>query len=46
MVEQGAFYPWTAEAPLPIHGPYHADQALHHACLLVAALIITGGRRG
>jgi hypothetical protein len=40
--EQYAHHP---PAPLPIHGPYVADQALHHACLLVAALIITGGRR-
>lgn len=32
------------ERPLPIHGPYLADQALHHACLLVAAAILAGGR--
>lgn len=32
--------------PAPLHGPYLADQALHHACLLVSALIMVGGRRG
>jgi len=30
--------------PVPLHGPYLADQALHHACLFVAALILAGGR--
>lgn len=30
--------------PLPLHGPYLADQALHHACLLVSALLIAGRR--
>lgn len=39
--EQFAHIP---EAPLPLHGPYLADQALHHACLLVAALVIASGR--
>jgi hypothetical protein len=33
----------TITAPVPLHGPYLADQALHHACLWVAALIATGG---
>lgn len=33
------------DVPLPLHGPYLADQALHHACLWVAALIAAGGRR-
>jgi hypothetical protein len=37
--------PAFAELQTPINGPYQADQSLHHACLLVAALIITGGRR-
>lgn len=32
------------EHPTPLHGPYLADQALHHGCLFVAALIIAGGR--
>lgn len=30
--------------PLPLHGPYLADQALHHGVLLVAAAILAGGR--
>jgi hypothetical protein len=29
--------------PLPLHGPYLADQALHHACLAVAAYVLAGG---
>lgn len=33
-----------ATHPVPLHGPYLADQALHHACLFVAALILAGGR--
>ncbi|GAA0897840.1 hypothetical protein [Pseudonocardia zijingensis] len=49
MVRPGAIFgeqfTHHSPAPLPLHGPYLADQALHHACLLVAALIITGGRR-
>lgn len=32
-----------ATGPLPIHGPYLADQALHHGCLLISALLIAGG---
>lgn len=32
--------PW----PVPLHGPYLADQALHHVCLWIAALIAAGGR--
>ena len=35
----------TEEAPLPIHGPYLADQALHHGALFVAAAILAGGRK-
>lgn len=35
-----------AAGPLPLHGPYLADQALHHACLMVTAAILAGGRRG
>ena len=31
-----------ASGPLPVHGPYLADQALHHACLLITAAILTG----
>lgn len=34
-----------AAGVLPLHGPYLADQALHHGCLLVAALIMAGGAR-
>lgn len=34
-----------AVGPVPLHGPYLADQALHHACLWVAALIVAGGAR-
>jgi len=30
----------TATGPLPLHGPYLADQALHHGCLAVAAAAI------
>ena len=33
-----------ASGPVPLHGPYLADQALHHACLWLAALIMAGGR--
>lgn len=36
----------AAEGPLPIHGPYLADQALHHAVLAVCAAILAGGHRG
>lgn len=31
---------------VPLHGPYLADQALHHACLAVAAYVIAGGGHG
>lgn len=31
--------------PVPLHGPYLADQSLHHAVLWVAALIASGGAR-
>lgn len=31
--------------PLPLHGPYLADQALHHVCLAVVAYILAGGDR-
>lgn len=33
------------EHPTPLHGPYLADQALHHACLAVVAAIIAGRQR-
>jgi hypothetical protein len=29
-----------ADLATPINGPYQADQALHHGCLLVAALLM------
>lgn len=32
------------ERPLPTHGPYLADQALHHGVLAVATAILAGGR--
>jgi hypothetical protein len=28
--------------PVPLHGPYLADQALHHVCLWLAALVAAG----
>lgn len=31
--------------PLPIHGPYLADQSLHHGVLVIAAAILAGGAR-
>lgn len=34
-----------ADLQTPINGMYQADQALHHGCLLVAALVIAGGPR-
>lgn len=37
---------WTdvgPDMPLPLHGPYLADQALHHVCLAVAAYVLAGG---
>lgn len=36
---------WTSPAPLPLHGPYLADQALHHACLAVAAFVLAVGEQ-
>ncbi len=32
------------EHPTSLHGPYLADQALHHACLFVSAFLIAGRR--
>ena len=29
-----------ADLTTPINGPYQADQALHHGCLLIAALVM------
>lgn len=34
----------TGAGPLPLHGPYLADQALHHAALWAAALLIASRR--
>lgn len=34
-----------ARGPLPLHGPYLADQALHHVCVALAAAIIAGRHR-
>lgn len=34
--------PGFAELTTPLNGPYLADQALHHGCLWVAALIAAG----
>jgi hypothetical protein len=36
--------PRFAEMLTPICGPYQADQALHHGCLLVSALVMTANR--
>ncbi len=47
VMRQGVSGPvrWQTQAqPIPLHGVYLADQACHHACLFVAALIISGGR--
>lgn len=33
--------PGFAELAAPISGPYLADQALHHGCLFVAALLVS-----
>lgn len=33
--------PKFAELQAPINGPYVADQALHHGCLLVSALLMS-----
>lgn len=43
----GGGVPHSVEAIglLPLHGPYLADQALHHACLAVTAAIISGSTR-
>jgi len=35
---------YVPEHPLPLHGPYLADQALHHGCLAVTAAILAGKR--
>lgn len=35
----------TGAGPLPLHGPYLADQALHHAVLAVCAAILAGRPR-
>lgn len=35
--------PNFAEMTTPLNGMYLADQALHHGCLLVTALLIAGG---
>jgi hypothetical protein len=35
----------TRNVRLPLHGPYLADQALHHGCLAVAAAVLAGGAR-
>ena len=37
--------PGFAAMTSPLHGPYLADQALHHGCLLISALLIAGGNR-
>lgn len=34
-----------AAGPLPLHGPYLADQALHHTALAIAAALIAGRSR-
>lgn len=34
----------TMAGPLPLHGPYLADQALHHGALFIAALLLATGR--
>jgi len=36
--------PGFADMTTPLHGIYLADQALHHGCLLVSALLIAGRR--
>jgi len=35
--------PKFAEATTPLHGGYLADQALHHAALVVSAAVLAGG---
>lgn len=37
--------PKFAELQAPINGPYVADQALHHGCLFVSALLISARRK-
>lgn len=37
--------PNFAEMTTPLHGMYLADQALHHGCLLVSALLMAGRKR-
>jgi hypothetical protein len=32
--------PGFVEMATPVNGPYQADQALHHGCLLIAALLM------
>lgn len=34
---------FTEPGPFPLHGPYLADQALHHVALCVAAYVLSGG---
>jgi hypothetical protein len=36
--------PAFAELATPVNGPYVADQALHHGCVLLASLLMVGGR--
>lgn len=36
--------PKFAQMLAPVNGPYQADQALHHGCLLIAALIMAARR--
>lgn len=36
-------YRGQSDGPLPLHGPYLADQALHHVCVAIAAAIASGG---
>lgn len=49
IVRPGAIHDelWTTdnEVPLPLHGTYLADQALHTACLLVSAALMAVRRR-
>lgn len=37
--------PKFADLQAPINGPYVADQALHHGCLLVSSLLMALRRR-
>lgn len=41
---QGSGSSGFAALQTPINGPYLADQGLHHACLLVSALVLASGR--